>query len=284
VDFLRPTTWDEALAIKAERPEALPVAGGTDVMVDLNFDRRRPAALLDLSRIPALAEWAPEDGWLRIGPGVTYTRVIEELGGRLPGLAQAARTVGSPQIRNRGTVAGNLGTASPAGDALPPLLAAGAEVVLASTHGERRLPLADFCLGPKRSALRPDELIAAVRAPAAAGPQLFAKVGTRNAMVIAVVSFALDLDVRRRRVGTAIGSAGPTPLRAPAAERFLEGLLTDGDRLSDSAVRRFGELVAEAARPIDDVRGTAEYRRHALAVLAGRTLRWAWTDARGRRR
>jgi CO/xanthine dehydrogenase FAD-binding subunit len=284
VDFLRPTTWDEALAIKAERPEALPVAGGTDVMVDLNFDRKRPAALLDLTRIPGLAEWAPEDGWVRIGPGVTYTRVIEELGGRLPGLAQASRTVGSPQIRNRGTVAGNLGTASPAGDALPPLLAAGAEVVLASTGGERRLPLAEFCLGPKRSALRPDELIAAVRAPAAAGPQLFAKVGTRNAMVIAVVSFALDLDVRRRRVGTAIGSAGPTPLRAPAAERFLEGLLTDGDRLSDSAVRRFGELVAEAARPIDDVRGTAGYRRHALAVLAGRTLRWAWTDARASRR
>jgi CO/xanthine dehydrogenase FAD-binding subunit len=284
VDFLRPTTWDEALAIKAERPEALPVAGGTDVMVDVNFDRRRPAALLDLTRIPGLAETAPDDGWVRIGPGVTYSRVIEELGGRLPGLAQAARTVGSPQIRNRGTVAGNLGTASPAGDALPPLLAAGAEVVLASARGERRLPLAEFCLGPKRSALRPDELIAAVRAPAAAGPQLFAKVGARNAMVIAVVSFALDLDVPRRRVGTAIGSAGPTPLRAPAAERFLEGLLTDGDRLSDSAVRRFGELVAEAARPIDDVRGTAEYRRHALAVLAGRTLRWAWTDARGPRR
>jgi CO/xanthine dehydrogenase FAD-binding subunit len=284
VEFLQPTTWREALAIRAERPDAVPVAGGTDVMVDLNFDRRRPPALLDLTRIPGLGDWATDDGWLRIGAGVTYTRVIEELGGRLPGLARAARTVGSPQIRNRGTVAGNLGTASPAGDALPPLLAAGAEVVVASTRAERRLPLAEFCLGPRRSALRPDELIAAVRVPAAAGPQLFAKVGTRNAMVIAVVSFALDLDLERRRVGTAIGSAGPTPLRAPAAERFLEGVLNDGHRLSASAVRRFGELVAEAASPIDDVRGTAEYRRHALSVLARRTLSWAWAGARRRRR
>jgi CO/xanthine dehydrogenase FAD-binding subunit len=282
MDFLQPATWPEALAIKAEVPRAVPVAGGTDVMVDLNFDRLRPVALLDLTRIPGPAEWAPDRGWLRLGAGLTYTRVIEELGGRLPGLAQAARTVGSPQVRNRGTVAGNLGTASPAGDALPPLLAAGAEVVLASTAGERRLPLTEFLLGPRRSALRPDELIAAVRAPAAAGPQVFAKVGTRNAMVIAVVSFALDLDVERGRVGAAIGSAGPTPLRAPAAERFLEAVLADGGRLPDSAVRRFGELVARAARPIDDVRGTAEYRRRALAVLARRALSWAWAEARGR--
>jgi len=284
VDFLRPTSWPEALAMKAERPEAVPVAGGTDVMVDVNFDRRRPAALLDLNRIPGLAEWGPDAGWIRLGAGVTYTRVIDEAGDRLPGLARASRTVGSPQIRNRGTVAGNLGTASPAGDALPPLLAAGAEVVLASASGERRLPLAQFCLGPKRSALRPDELIAAVRTPAAAGPQQFAKVGTRNAMVIAVVSFALDLDLERGRVGAAIGSAGPTPLRAAAAERFLEGVIADGRRLSDSAVRRFGELVAAAASPIDDVRGTAAYRRHALAVLGRRTLSWAWADARGRPR
>jgi CO/xanthine dehydrogenase FAD-binding subunit len=284
VDFLQPTSWREALAMKAERPDAVPVAGGTDVMVDLNFDRRRPAALLDLTRIEGLSECAPDAGWVRIGAGVTFTRVIDELGDRLPGLARASRTVGSPQIRNRGTVAGNLGTASPAGDALPPLLASGAEVLLASASGERRLPLAEFCLGPRRSALRPDELIAAVRAPAAAGPQLFAKVGTRNAMVIAVVSFALDLDVERRRVGAAIGSAGPTPLRAAAAERFLEGVLADGSRLSDSAVRRFGELVAGAASPIDDVRGTAAYRRHALAVVARRTLSWAWADTRMRRR
>src|SRR5262249_27888113 len=132
-----------------------------------------------------------------------------------------------------------------------------------------------------RTALRPDELVAAVWVRPAAGPQQFAKVGTRNAMVIAVVSFALDLDLERRRVGTGIGSAGPTPLRAPAAERFLEDVLdVGGDRLSEDVLGRFGELVARAARPIDDVRGTAAYRRHALAVLARRTLAWAWAGAR----
>src|SRR5207249_3617193 len=105
MDFVSPSTWSEALAAKAEHPDALPIAGGTDVMVELNFDRRRPSALLDLTRVANLAEWAPDgDGWLRIGAGVTYRRVIDELGGRLPGLAMASRTVGSPQIRNRGTV------------------------------------------------------------------------------------------------------------------------------------------------------------------------------------
>ena len=287
MDFLQPTTLEAALAIKAERPEALPISGGTDVMVELNFDRRRPEAVLDLTRVPDLAEWAPVDGWLRVGAGVTYTRIIGELGDRLPGLAIASRTVGSPQIRNRGTVGGNLGTASPAGDALPPLLAAQAEVEVASIAGSRRIPMHAFCLGPKLSALRPDELIAALWVRPASGPQQFAKVGTRNAMVIAVASFALELDPVRRRVGTGIGSAGPTPLMASEAEGFLEGVLTEDDRWTTRAelpaglVERFGVLVAAAARPIDDVRGTADYRRHALSVIARRTLSWAWAEYRG---
>jgi len=281
VDFLQPRTWADALAMKAERPDAVPIAGGTDLMVDLNFDRRRPGAVLDLTRVRELAGWHADRGWLRVGAGVTYARVIAELGDRLPGLAVASRTVGSPQIRNRGTVGGNLGTGSPAGDALPPLLAAGAEIEVASrATGVRRIPMAGFCLGPKRTALRPDELIAAFRVPAAAGPQQFAKVGTRNAMVIAVASFALDLDLERGRVGTGIGSAGPTPLRAEAAERFLEGVLAEDGAVTASVIGRFGELVAEAAQPIDDVRGTAEYRRHALGVMARRTLAWAWGGAR----
>ena len=276
--------------MRAERPDALPVAGGTDVMVDINFDRRRPSAVIDLTRVSELAQWAPDGGWLHVGAGVTYTRLIQELGDRLPGLAIAARTVGSPQIRNRGTVGGNLGTGSPAGDGLPPLLAADAEVEVASAAGVRRVPAREFCVGPKRTALRPDELIAAFRVRPASGPQQFAKVGTRNSMVIAVTSFALDLDVERRRVGTGIGSAGPIPLRAPDAERFLEDVLADGDRwatgaeLPAGALDRFGDLVAAAARPIDDVRGTAAYRRHALAVLARRTAAWAWAERREGRR
>ncbi|WP_329109106.1 FAD binding domain-containing protein [Micromonospora sp. NBC_01699] len=282
MEFLAPASFTEALAAKAAYPEALPICGGTDVMVELNFDRRRPGVLLDLSRIDALTQWHSDGELLRVGAGVTYRRIIGELGRALPGLALAARTVGSPQIRNRGTVGGNLGSASPAGDAHPPLLAAGALVELASVRGTRRVPVAEFFTGPKRSVRAPDELIAAFLVPPARGPQQFAKVGTRNAMVIAVCSFGLALDPVHRRVGTGIGSAGPTPLRAGAAEELLAADLPwdDAGALPDSLARRFGELVAAAASPIDDVRGTAAYRRHALAVLARRTLHWAWRDHR----
>jgi CO/xanthine dehydrogenase FAD-binding subunit len=289
VDFLQPSSLREALEAKAERPEALPIAGGTDVMVELNFDHGRPDAILDLTRAAELAAWDRDDGRLRVGAGVTYTRAIDELAAALPGLALAARTVGSPQIRNRGTIGGNLGSASPAGDCHPPLLASGAEVELVSAAGNRRLPVEEFFTGPKQSALRPDELIAAVHLPAATGPQQFAKIGTRNAMVIAVCSFALALDPERRRVGTGIGSAGPTPLRAPDAERFLEGVLDEEGLwasrapLREAAAARFGELAGQAARPIDDVRGTAAYRVRALSVLARRTLAWAWDEYRNPR-
>ncbi len=289
MDFLQPKSLREALEAKAERPEALPIAGGTDVMVELNFDRGRPTAILDLTRAAELAVWDRDGGRHRVGAGITYTRAIDELAAALPGLALAARTVGSPQIRNRGTIGGNLGSASPAGDCHPPLLASGAEVELVSVAGTRRLPVQEFFTGPKQSALHPDELIAAVHVPAAAGPQQFAKVGTRNAMVIAVCSFALALDPEHRGVGTGIGSAGPTPLRAGEAERFLrdvldeEGLWESRAPLGEAAAARFGELVGAAARPIDDVRGTAAYRVHALGVLARRTLVWAWDEYRNPR-
>ena len=284
MDFLQPTSLADAIAAKAEFPGAVPIAGGTDVMVEINFDTRRPEALLDLNRVSELASWQLSDGLVRLGAGVTYTRLIAELGGLLPGLAMAARTVGSPQIRNRGTVGGNLGAASPAGDCHPVLLAAGASVEATSVRGTRMIPAAEFFAGPKRNALAADELITSVLVPAAAGPQQFAKIGTRNAMVIAVCAFALEL--RPPAVGTGIGSAGPTPLRAPAAEEFLAGALAESGlwesaaRLPDQVSERFGKLVAAAARPIDDVRGTAAYRRHALSVLARRTLGWAWDSYR----
>jgi CO/xanthine dehydrogenase FAD-binding subunit len=300
MEFLQPRSLAEAIAAKAERPGAVPVAGGTDVMVEINFDARRPEALLDLNRVAELASWQHSDGLVRLGAGVTYARVIAELGGLLPGLAMAARTVGSPQIRNRGTVGGNLGAASPAGDCHPVLLAAGATVEAASARGTRLIPAAEFFTGPKRSVLAPDELITAVLIPVAPGPQQFAKIGTRNAMVIAVCAFALELrpplggsagtggsgGPRADTVGTGIGSAGPTPLRATEAEEFLAGALAEAGlwetagRLPDLVAQRFGELAAAAARPIDDVRGTAAYRRHALSVLARRTLAWAWDTYR----
>jgi CO/xanthine dehydrogenase FAD-binding subunit len=284
MDFLQPSSWDEALAFRAERPDALPIAGGTDVMVELNFDRRRPAALLDLTRVDELRAWSVDDGVVRLGAGVPYARVISELGDRLPGLAMAARTVGSPQIRVRGTVGGNLGSASPAGDAHPPLLAADAQVEVASAaRGARRVPVADFFTGVKRNALEPDELIAAVLVLPAAGPQQFCKVGTRNAMVISVSAFALALHPDRQAVGTGIGSVAPTPRRAPEAEEFLAGELDWAARrpLPEGLAQAFGERVAAAAAPIDDVRGTAAYRRHSLAVLARRAATWAWDDLRG---
>jgi CO/xanthine dehydrogenase FAD-binding subunit len=276
MEFLQPSKWREALEARAAFPGAYPICGGTDVMVELNFARERPEVLLDLTGVDSLTAWEQRDGWLRIGAGVTYTRAIEELGDRLPGLAMASRTVGSPQIRNRGTIGGNLGSSSPAGDALPPLYASGAEVELESAErGSRRVPVERFILGPKRNVLADDELIAAFWMPLAGGPQQFAKVGTRNAMVIAVCSFAVALE--DGRVGTCIGSAAPTPVRAREAEEFAAGL-DPGAPVSESDAARFGELVAAAASPIDDVRGTAAYRRHALSVLAKRTLTWAWRE------
>ena len=278
MEFLQPASWAEALEAKAEHPEALPLWGGTDVMVDVNFGRARPEAILDLTRVEELTRWDRDNGALRVGAGVTYTRAIDELHDALPGLAIASRTVGSPQIRNRGTIGGNLGSSSPAGDALPPLYAGGAEVELASTRGTRRIPVDEFITGPKQNVLEPDELIAAFHVRAARGGEQFSKIGTRNAMVIAVCSFAISLDDDRRTVGTCLGSAAPTPRRAHAAEEYAAAQLDWDGRapIADEVLQRFGELVAEAASPIDDQRGSGAYRRHALAVLARRTLRWAW--------
>ncbi len=223
-------------------------------MVAINFDRLRPGALLNLNEVPELRGWSRENGTLRLGAGLTYAEAMEEpLAGLLPALAEASRTVGSPQIRNRGTIGGNLGTSSPAGDALPPLLVSGAQVELASVRGTRVVALTDFLVGPKQNVLAEDELVVGLLVETG-GRQTFMKVGPRNAMVIAVVSLAVRVDGELR---AAFGSAGPVPtlVRAPL-----------GDAES------FPDLVAEAASPIDDVRGTAAYRRHALRVLTKRAL------------
>jgi CO/xanthine dehydrogenase FAD-binding subunit len=282
MEFMQPASWADALAAKAASPDAVPICGGTDLMVELNFDARRPAAVLDLAKVADLAQWDIDGHRVRLGAGVTYTRIITELSARLPGLAMAARTIGSPQIRNRGTVGGNLGTASPAGDSHPPLLAAHATVEVASVRGTRLIGIDEFFAGVKRNALAPDELIAAVRIPLPTGPEQFSKIGTRNAMVIAVAAFAVALHPARREVGTGIGSAAPTPRRAAEAEQFLGDAIAAGGFWQSRAdlprplVDQFSALVTAAAAPIDDVRGTAGYRLHALGVLARRTLTWAW--------
>lgn len=258
MDVVTPRSLDEALRIKAEQPAAVPVQGGTDVMVELNFGRLRPETILNLGEVGELKGWSRENGVLRLGAALSYTEAMQApLAELLPALAEASRTVGSPQIRNRGTIGGNLGTASPAGDALPPLLVEGAQLELASRRGVRRLAVADFLVGPKRTALAPDELIAAVLVEPSGAPQTFMKVGPRNAMVIAVVSLCLAADRERGELRASFGSAGPVPGLVVAALEERE---------------RFPELVAEAASPIDDVRGSAAYRRHALRVLVGRAL------------
>jgi CO/xanthine dehydrogenase FAD-binding subunit len=258
VDVLTPRTLEEALRLKSETPGAVPIEGGTDVMVELNFDRARPPALLNLNEVAELKGWSRENGRLRLGASLTYDEAMDaKLAEQFPALAEASRTVGSPQIRNRGTIGGNLGTASPAGDALPPLLIEDAEVELAGVGGTRRLPVREFLVGPKRNALGEDELITAVLVEPSGASQTFMKIGPRNAMVIAVCSLALSADRDRGELRASFGSAGPVTglVTAPLEER-----------------ESFPDRVSEAASPIDDVRGTAEYRRHALRVLTTRAL------------
>jgi CO/xanthine dehydrogenase FAD-binding subunit len=255
MDVLTPRSLEEALHMRAEHPAALAIQGGTDVMVAVNFDRARPPAVLNLNEVAELRGWSRENGALRLGAGLTYTEAMTSgLAALLPALAEAARTVGSPQIRNRGTIGGNLATASPAGDALPPLVLEDAEVECASVRGTRRVPVTEFVTGVKRSALEPDELITAVTLTPSDAPQTFMKIGPRNAMVIAVVSLAVGAGDELR---ASFGSASPRPLLVTAPR-------TEADT--------FPERVAEAAAPIDDVRGTAAYRRHALRVMTKRAL------------
>ena len=258
MDVLTPRSIDEAVRLKAELPDARFVQGGTDVLVELNFDRSRPPALINLNEVPELRGWSRENGTLVLGAGLTYTELLRApLAEALPALAEASRTVGSPQIRNRGTLGGNLGTASPAGDALPPLLVEGATIEVASVRGTRALPLGEFLVGPKRNALEPDELIVSLRVSPTGARQTFMKVGPRNAMVIAVCSLALSVDRERGEIRAAYGSAGPVVA-------LVTGALDEAGGFPDAA--------AAACSPIDDLRGTAAYRRHAIRVLAVRGL------------
>jgi CO/xanthine dehydrogenase FAD-binding subunit len=256
-------------------PDVTILAGGTDLMVDLNFGRKRPGRVVAIDRVAELAH-LERNGRVRMGAAVTYTRMLAEDAGSAA-LREAARTVGSPQIRNAGTLGGNIATSSPAGDTLPVLAALDATIVLRSKAGERRVKFADFMTGPKKNVRRHDEIVFAAEWDDAGPAQTFMKVGTRNAMVIAVAGLALVVDRARRRVGVGLGSCGPTILRATRAEAFAAALFEAGgwDRAlapSEASRREFGALVADAARPIDDVRGTAAYRRHVLAVMGGRAL------------
>lgn len=290
VTVLRPDRLADALAALAGDPAPTVLAGGTDLMVEVNYGQRRLGDVLTLRDLDELRAWRVEPGTdgaadeLVLGAAITYTALLGAgLAGLVPALAQAARTVGGPQIRNTGTIGGNLATGSPAGDTLPVLVAQGARVELAASEGRRTLRVADFLRGPKLTVLAPDELVVAVRIPLVRGPAEFLKVGVRNAMVIAVANCALVVDRDRRTLGCALGSVGPVPVRDLGAEAWVTDRLDwDGGTPPDPRVLdEFGRRMAATCRPIDDHRATAAYRRHAAGVMARRALARAWTPGAG---
>jgi CO/xanthine dehydrogenase FAD-binding subunit len=273
-----PYSVDAAVAALADDPAATVLAGGTDLMVEVNEGHRRPErSVVVVNRIPELRSWRRDTSdtsgtTVTIGAAVSYSELATgALADLVPALAQASRTVGSPQIRNVGTLGGNLGTCSPAGDGLPVLSALDAMVELASASGRRSVPVGEFMTGVKRTALQPGELIVSITVPVVDGWQGYAKVGVRNAMVIAVASVCVVLDRAHSSVGVSLGSVGPTVLRCADAERHLAATLDWSTlRASPPDLEHFASLVSAASRPITDHRSSADYRRHAVGVLARR--------------
>jgi len=266
---------NEACAVLAENPAITVLAGGTDLMVQANRGAQSLESVLDLSRIPELKKWTLKSSEIVLGAGISYTDLADpQIAALVPALTQAARTVGSPQIRNAGTLGGNLATASPAGDTIPVLVAMDAVLHLKSSTENREVPITDFITGVKTNALKPGEIIHSITVPVFQGPQEFLKVGTRNAMVISVVSLALVTDYSGRKLRVGVGSVSPVPFRATAAEEFIsqEFDWETNSSLSEKVINKFSELVADSTKPIDDHRGTADYRKHAVRVLAKRAL------------
>ena len=274
MSVLVPTTIDEATMMLRDHPDATILSGGTDIMVEVNFNHRKPHTVVALRNIQDLHSWSVDRdaGSVFIGASVPYKQmehgVLRDV---VPALAEAARTVGSPQIRAAGSIGGNLGTCSPAGDSLPVLSALDAMVHLASQSGHRNVPISEFMVGPKRNARNSDELIIGVTLPIQRGRQGYAKVGVRNAMVISVASACFAYQDGSIRV--ALGSVGPTVLRCPQAESFANSVVSTSGYLTEEQAREFGRIVSEESRPIDDHRSTAAYRRHAVGVLAQRLAR-----------
>jgi CO/xanthine dehydrogenase FAD-binding subunit len=283
VGVLVATTLHEAVAALGAHPNALVLAGGTDLMVEVNEAHRSLAGdetVVAVNRVAELRAWSVDTATrlVRLGAGVTYAELARPpLSDLLPALGQAARTVGSPQIRNAATIGGNLATCSPAGDGLPVLAALDAVVELLGPDGTRSMPVEEFMTGVKRTARRLGELLTAVTVPLLDGWQGYAKVGVRNAMVIAIAGACLAVDTPGRSVRIALGSVAPTIVRAPEAEAFADAAVNwVTGTASDDVVTRFATLAAAAARPIDDHRASAAYRRRAVEVLAGRLLRRAF--------
>jgi CO/xanthine dehydrogenase FAD-binding subunit len=275
-----PLTIREALDALTSAPDARLIQGGTDMMVEINFNHLKPHNVIALRRVQELRRWTKNaDGTITIGAGVPYQEMeTGELKNLIPALAEAARTVGSPQIRAAGTLGGNLGTCSPAGDGLPVLFALDAVIHLQSSESSRVLSVHDFMLGVKRNARASNEIITAVTMPLLDGWQGYAKVGVRNAMVISVASACLAVDKSTKSVRIALGAVGPTIIRCRDAEAWLAEQLdiSTSTEIDVATAKEFGRRVSIESKPIDDHRSTAEYRRHAIGVLAQRLITRAY--------
>ncbi len=277
-EYFSVTTTDEALRILAEKRERTRiVAGATDLILELERGVRRGIeALIDITRIPNLDQiHLDEDETIHLGPLVTHndaagSKLLRE---RAYPLARAAWEVGAPQIRNRGTVAGNLITASPANDTITPLMALGASVTLVSTRGERTIPLAEFYTGVRKTVMQPDEMLVDISFPAMKKTQrgAFVKLALRRAQAISLVNVALVLDLEAgsaRSASITLGAVAPTIIHASEAEAYLAG-----KQLTNEVITEAARLSMEASRPIDDIRASAAYRREMVRVCALRGLR-----------
>lgn len=278
-----PTNLEDALEALRSMPNAQIIAGGTDLMVEVNFNRRKVTDVIALRRVSELNTWSvSQDGnFVTIGSGVPYFKMESgEIANLLPALAQAARTVGSPQIRAVATLGGNLGTCSPAGDGLPVLFALDAVVHLRSASNNRDVSIHDFMVGVKRNIRNSDEIITAVTLPVRSGWQGYAKVGVRNAMVIATASACLSIDKINKSAHLALGSVGPTIIRCRQAEAWIASQhdLASSTQIPENVAREFGEIAASESRPIDDHRSTAQYRRHAISILSRRLITRAFAN------
>lgn len=269
-----------ALTALREHGDARLIQGGTDLMVEINFNHVKPTTMISLRDIESLRTIRRDQpGMVSIGSGVPYSIIEgEPVLSEIPALAQAARTVGSPQIRAAGSLGGNLGTCSPAGDTLPVMFALDAMIHLSTIDSSRVVSIHDFMTGVKRSVRQHDEIITTIDFPIINGWQGYSKVGVRNAMVISVASACLVADHENADVRIALGSVGPTIIRCRAAEAWLKATLdlSAQDAISLDIANEFGRRAADESSPIDDHRSTAQYRRHAISVLASRLLRKAY--------
>jgi carbon-monoxide dehydrogenase medium subunit len=270
--YHRPESVEEACRILAAEPRAAVLAGGTDLMVHLRqaWRGRQPSAVVNVKRIPGLAQIEVTDERVRLGALTTLTALAEHpvIRAEYPVLPLTARYMGSPAIRNLATVGGNLCNASPAADLPPVLLALDAEVSIAGPGGRaRRLPLAALFQGPGRTGLEPGELLAGIEFPRRRPPWpiRYERLDVRRAMDIAIAGAAVSAASGGARV--ALGAVAPTPIRVPAAEALL-----GAEGLTEAAIERAAELAMAAARPISDVRATAEYRRAMVGTLVRRGL------------